>query len=183
MPLSDDELYTASRDMQDTVWAMVEATGMDDDMGLMTARLRHVNTMSSLSLDRMAAEYDRVSDVQLKITHSGDAKEELGATEHLLKDWRGMAAEEFDRKIQNIRSHIEFFAPVSTRLTYFVGGLYSLALHSRQSLYTICKETTAGALQVIDDQDAREAELQIAAATRSPRRSSSSSLRRSAAKR
>lgn len=136
MAVSDDELYDASREMQDAVYAMVEVTGMDHGAGadFATARLRQVNTIASLSLEKIQDEFDRMTEVALNLNHNDRASEEFSATKKLLTSWRGDAALEFDGKIDNLAQYLLFIGQVSWLITHCVGGFYALAKHSRDSL-------------------------------------------------
>lgn len=161
MAISDDELYDVSQTMQDALWAMLERVGSFESHGFQAARYRHVNTVASLSPEAISAEFERMNKFALGI---GDhaANEEFAAANKLLGSWRGDAAEEFARKLENVKSFLASMGGFAWQVANVANAFYALAAHYREKLHELCVKTTSLAKSVMDDQEKREDELKIA---------------------
>jgi hypothetical protein len=160
---SDDELFDASQAMQDAFWAMAEATGSEDAVGVaVNARLDHLNTIVSLDPVRIAEEFDRMRTVASRLAHSEGAKAELAMAESRLDGWRGNAKAALVGKIANVTSHLDRMAQDANHIQHMVGSFYAVAVFARDSHLRLCREFEAAASREIGNQEKRDAKLAVA---------------------
>jgi hypothetical protein len=160
---SDDELFDASQAMQDAFWAMAEATGSEDAVGVaVNARLDHLNTVGSLDPARIAEEFDRMRTVASRLAQSEGARAELAMAESRLDGWRGDAKAALVGKMANVESHLDRMAQEANHIQHVVGTFYAVAVYARDSHLRLCREFEAAALREIGNQEKRDAKLAVA---------------------
>ncbi|MGQ0840282.1 hypothetical protein [Actinokineospora sp.] len=161
---TDDELADASRETQDAIYMMVEETGMDHSHGgrAADARLDHLNAIASLSPQKISDEHTRMYDAALAISSSEKARAELAETNKHLNAWTGDAADEFTKQLSRIDTVLDTLGTTVWKTVDSAAAFFALSYHCRESLYNLCKETTAAALREIEDQNKRETKVAIA---------------------
>ncbi|TDQ05704.1 hypothetical protein [Labedaea rhizosphaerae] len=159
-----EALDAASWQMQNVVATMIDKESLTDARfgEVSDARTRHWGTVTSLNLDQLGEEYERLVKVAQEITASDDAKKYLAQTISHLEGWVGDAKDAFVGQVSLVESFLDTQATNAWVAVRGIGTLMTLVYQAQESMFGIWADTFDAATNEIEDRDKKDIEVQIA---------------------